>query len=186
MKHFDVLFPPEHPLDLPAFVSLVGSLVFLAGGGGREGRGVVVLIITLHFPSFPLLAPYSKMPFHARDRASGHVDYVYCLFAVFFFRIKARRWYKAEQSTATAPLELSRFPVLSLLSGTGRYITAKLVLVRRIVKALVRHHGLHRVQRGMRWVPVLHPSPLPECCLRIPHYESRPKLCSTPFKCDEV
>ena len=27
---------------------------------------------------------------------------------------------------------------------------AKLVLVRRIVKALVTHHGLYRVQRGMR------------------------------------
>ena len=49
VKHFDVLFPPEHPLDLPAFLSL-----------------------------------------------------------------------------------------------------AKLVLVRRIVKALVKHHGLHRVQQGMR------------------------------------
>jgi hypothetical protein len=49
VQHFDVLFPPEHPLDLPAFLSL-----------------------------------------------------------------------------------------------------AKLVLVRRIVKTLVRHHGLHRVQRGMR------------------------------------
>jgi hypothetical protein len=42
------------------------------------------------------------------------------------------------------------FPPEHSLDLTAFLSLAKLILVRRIVKALVRHHGLHAVRRGMR------------------------------------